>query len=48
MRRGLQELRDQERRVIYLRNLASGLEPLRQWFNDKSAYARLVAIQSST
>jgi hypothetical protein len=31
-----------------VRNLAGGLEPLRQWFNDKSAYARIVAIQSAT
>jgi hypothetical protein len=31
-----------------IRSLAGGLAPLREWFNDKSAYARLVAIQSPT
>jgi hypothetical protein len=29
-------------------SLANGLEPLRTWFNDKSAFARIVAIQSPT
>jgi hypothetical protein len=31
-----------------VRSLADGLEPLRVWFNDKSAYPRIVAIQSPT
>jgi hypothetical protein len=34
--------------MIRLRNLGGGIEPLREWFNDKSAYARIVAIQSPT
>jgi hypothetical protein len=34
--------------MIRIRNLADGLEPLREWFNDKSAYARIVAVQSSS
>ena len=34
--------------MIRTRNLAGGLESLREWFNDKSAYARIVAIQSPT
>ena len=34
--------------MIRVRNLAGGLEPVREWFNDKSAYARIVAIQSAT
>jgi hypothetical protein len=34
--------------MIRVRSLADGLEPLRQWFNDKSAFARLIAIQSPT
>jgi hypothetical protein len=29
-------------------SLDGGLEPLREWFNDKSAFARLIAIQSPT
>jgi hypothetical protein len=28
--------------------LTAGLEPLRTWFNDKSAFVRVVAIQSPT
>jgi hypothetical protein len=28
--------------------LAGGLDPLRRWFNDKSAFVRIVAIQSPT
>ena len=28
--------------------LDGGIEPLREWFNDKSAFARLMAIQSPT
>jgi hypothetical protein len=31
-----------------VRSLSSDLASLREWFNDKSAYARLVAIQSPT
>ncbi len=34
--------------MIPVRSLAGGVEPLRQWFNDKSGFARLVAIQSPT
>ena len=34
--------------MMRTRNLADGLEPLREWFNEKFAYARIVAIQSST
>jgi len=34
--------------VIQIRSLADGIEPLREWFNDQSGYARLVAIQSPT
>ena len=34
--------------MIRVTSLDDGLEPLRQWFNDTSAYARLVAIQSPT
>jgi hypothetical protein len=34
--------------MIRVKSLAGGLEPVRQWFNDKSAYARIVAIQSPT
>lgn len=34
--------------MIMVKSLAGGLEPLRQWFNDKSGFARLVAIQSPT
>jgi hypothetical protein len=44
----LQVVRDQGGRMTRLRNLAGGLDPLREWFNDKSAYARIVAIQSPT
>jgi hypothetical protein len=35
-------------RMTYVRTLAAGIDGVRDWFNDKSAYARLVAIQSST
>jgi hypothetical protein len=31
-----------------IQSLAGGCEPIREWFNDKSAYARLLAIQSPT
>ena len=34
--------------MIPLEILAGGLGPLRNWFNDKVAHARLVAIQSPT
>jgi hypothetical protein len=34
--------------MINVKNLAGTIEPVRQWFNDKSAYARIVAIQSPT
>jgi hypothetical protein len=34
--------------MIQLRSLVDGVAPLREWFNDTSAYARLVAIQSAT
>ena len=34
--------------MTHIRNLAGTIEPLREWFNDKSAYARIVAIQSPT
>jgi hypothetical protein len=34
--------------MIHMTDLAAGIEPLRLWFNDKSAYARIVAIQSPT
>jgi hypothetical protein len=26
----------------------AGVEPIRDWFNDKSAFARVIAIQSPT
>jgi hypothetical protein len=35
-------------RMTGVRSLAGGLEPLREWFNDTSAFVRLVAIQSPT
>ena len=31
-----------------VRTIAGGLELLRRWFNDKSAYPRILAIQSPT
>ena len=31
-----------------VRTLAGGLEPLRTWFNDRSAFVHIVAIQSPT
>jgi hypothetical protein len=34
--------------MMRVRTLAGGLERLRQWFNDKSAYPRILAIQSPT
>ncbi len=48
LRRGVPRVRDQEGSMIPVRSLAGGVEPLRQWFNDKSGFARLVAIQSPT
>jgi hypothetical protein len=34
--------------MIRVKDLSGGLEPVRQWFNDKSSFARIVAIQSPT
>jgi hypothetical protein len=34
--------------MTQVRSLADGIEPLREWFNDQSACARIVAIQSPT
>jgi hypothetical protein len=34
--------------MIRIKGLSQGLERLREWFNDKSAFARIVAIQSPT
>jgi hypothetical protein len=34
--------------VTPITSLAGGLESLRLWFDDKSAFARLIAIQSPT
>lgn len=34
--------------MMRVRTLAGGLELVRQWFNDKSAYPRILAIQSPT
>jgi hypothetical protein len=34
--------------VTHVNDLTDGLDSVRQWFNDKSAYARIVAIQSPT
>lgn len=34
--------------MTHITRLDGGLEPLRKWFNDKSAFARLIAIQSPT
>jgi hypothetical protein len=34
--------------MIRITSLGNGLAPLREWFNDKSAFARIVAIQSPT
>jgi hypothetical protein len=34
--------------VTGVTSLAGGLEPLREWFNDAHAFARLLAIQSPT
>jgi hypothetical protein len=31
-----------------IQSLSSEIGPLRDWFNDKSAFARIVAIQSPT
>jgi hypothetical protein len=44
----LPDVRDEGSCMIRVRNLAGGLDPLNEWFNDKSAFARLIAIQSST
>jgi hypothetical protein len=45
---GLPLLRDFGGRMSRIKAIADGVEPLREWFNDKSAYARIVAIQSPT
>jgi hypothetical protein len=42
------KLRSRGGRMTRIVNLADGFEPVRQWFNDKAAYARIVAIQSPT
>jgi len=34
--------------MMRVRALAGGLDVLRQWFNDKSAHPRILAIQSPT
>ena len=34
--------------MMRVRTLSGDLELLRQWFNDKSAYLRILAIQSPT
>jgi hypothetical protein len=48
VRHRMQELRKRGGRMTRIVNLAVGFEPVRQWFNDKSAYSRIVAIQSPT
>jgi len=48
VRRGLPDLLDEGSCMIRVKNLSGGLEPVREWFNDKSAYARIMAIQSPT
>ena len=34
--------------MTQIQSLGEGIESLREWFNDRSAYARIVAIQSPT
>lgn len=46
MREGMPRLR--EGSMTRVATLAAGLEPVRTWFNDKSAFVRVVAIQSPT
>jgi hypothetical protein len=43
LRRCLPCMRSKGGRMIRVRTLAGGLELLRQWFNDKSAYPRMMA-----
>jgi hypothetical protein len=47
LRRGVPGLLE-EGGMIRVRSLSEGVEPVREWFNDKSAFARLIAIQSAT
>lgn len=48
LRKGVPCLRDGSCCMTLVASLAGGLEPLRRWFNDKSAFVRVVAIQSPT
>jgi hypothetical protein len=48
LREGVPRLRDHGGRMTRVSSLAEGLEPVRRWFNDKSAFVRVVAIQSPT
>jgi hypothetical protein len=48
MRGCLPCLRYEGRCMIRIMSLGSSLEPLREWFNDKSAFVRVLAIQSPT
>jgi hypothetical protein len=48
LRGGLPRLRYQGGSMIRVRSLADGIESLREWFNDQSACARIVAVQSPT
>jgi hypothetical protein len=48
VRRRLPGLWQKGRRMTPIVTLSDGLDPLRQWFNDKSAFARIIAIQSPT
>jgi hypothetical protein len=41
-------VRDEGGGMTRVRSLADGLEALRTWFNDKSAFVRVIAIQSPT
>jgi hypothetical protein len=34
--------------MIRIKGLSEGLCPFREWFNDKAAFARIIAIQSPT
>jgi hypothetical protein len=48
MRRRLPCLHDKGGRMTQVAALAVGLDALRQWFNDNSSSARIIAIQSAT
>jgi hypothetical protein len=48
MRHGVPRLRQKGCSMSRIRALSQDLEPLREWFNDKSAFARIIAIQSPT